>query len=87
MKVLQSIEADLKPDYVGAGSNRTKRLYALEEEDQGFADAIDKIDFDRLAATVSAEHMYEETFDIDYSGIDTTSMTESTHDNHTMDCE
>ncbi|KAG2181828.1 hypothetical protein INT44_008644 [Umbelopsis vinacea] len=85
MEVLKSIQADL--DSEATHSMGGKRALALEENDQAFADAIGKIDFTRLAATISAEHMYEETFDIDYSGVDIKTMTESLRDTNIMDCE
>jgi hypothetical protein len=85
MMVLKNIQADLEPKSTIGGSG--KRALALDDHDQPFADAIESIDFDRLAATISAEHMYEETFDIDYSGVDIKTMTESLRDTNIMDCE
>ncbi|KAI8580037.1 hypothetical protein K450DRAFT_239064 [Umbelopsis ramanniana AG] len=85
MEVLKGIQEDL--DSEASNTMGGKRALALEENDQAFADAIGEIDFARLAATISAEHMYEETFDIDYSGVDIKTMTESLRDTNIMDCE
>ena len=87
MEVLKSIQEDLDSEVSNSAGGSGKRALALEENDQAFADAIGKIDFGRLAATISAEHMYEETFDIDYSGVDIQTMTESLRDTNIMDCE
>jgi hypothetical protein len=87
MEVLKSILEDLDSETPNSIGGSGKRALALEGNDQAFADAIGQIDFARLAATISAEHMYEETFDIDYSGVDIKTMTESLRDTNIMDCE
>lgn len=87
MEVLKSIQEDLDPEVSNSAGDSGKRALTLEKNDQAFVDAIGKIDFMRLAATISAEHMYEETFDIDYSGVDIKTMTESLRDTNIMDCE
>lgn len=86
MEALKNIMEDFG-QCISKDSISVKRPLELRDEDEMFCASIQKIDFNRLQATISAEHMYEETFDIDYSGVDIASMTESLRDTNMLDCE
>ncbi|KAJ2961625.1 hypothetical protein NQZ79_g3168 [Umbelopsis isabellina] len=87
MEALKGIMEDFGQGISNNPIVNVKRPLELRDEDQIFCASIQMIDFNRLEATISAEHMYEETFDIDYSGVDIASMTESLRDTNMLDCE
>ncbi|CAM0135962.1 unnamed protein product [Umbelopsis sp. WA50703] len=87
MEALKSIMEDFGLMVPMDSRVNAKRPLELTDEDQIFCESIQNVDFDRLESTICAEHMYEETFDIDYSGVDIASMTESLRDTNMLDCE
>ncbi|KAG2184991.1 hypothetical protein INT43_000904 [Umbelopsis isabellina] len=87
MEALKDIMEDFGHGIFNEPIVSVKRPLELSDEDEMFCASIRKIDFDILETTISAEHMYEETFDIDYSGVDIASMTESLRDTNMLDCE